>query len=376
MSVVRAKRPHPGRGPGSGNSGGKPFRVTRQPRLDSLGLVDLIPVDPASLEQLRAWQDVTDAVFAADVPDLPPSPFEELVASARTPRASVREERYLLADEGTPVAVARASFPLLDNTEQCPVLVAVHPEHRRRGHGRALFDFLVERARVEGRARLIAEVAEPLVNGDDAPGPAFATSVGATRALDEIRRVLDLDALDEPRLDALEAEARSRSAGYETLSWIGPTPEDLIDGYAQLMGQMSVDAPMGDLDWEPEVWDADRVREQDQLVTDQRRTRLLTAVRHQESGRWVAFSSMGVSKLQYDPAYQWDTIVLHDHRGHRLGMLAKVINLRLLRREVPEARRVVAWNAESNTHMVAINDALGFRPVERLADWVYEIEQP
>jgi hypothetical protein len=153
-----------------------------------------------------------------------------------------------------------------------------------------------------------------LVNGAGAPGPAFATSVGATRALDEIRRVLDLDALDEARLDALEAEARSRSAGYETVSWIGPTPGDLVDDHAQLMGQMSVDAPMGDLEWEPEAWDA--------------------------------------------------------------GRLAKVINPRQLRREVPEARRLVSWNAESNTHMVAINDALGFRPVERLAEWVYEIEQP
>lgn len=338
--------------------------------------VTVTPVDPASLEQLRVWQDVSDAVVAVDVPDLPPSPFEELVATARTPRVSVREERYLLEDEGTPVALGRASFPLLDNTEQSVVHVAVHPAHRRLGHGRALFDVLVERARVEGRTRLLMEVAEPLVNGAGAPGPAFATSIGATRALDEIRRVLDLDALDEARLDALEAEAGSRSAGYEPVSWIGPTPEDLVDDHAQLMGQMSVDAPMGDLDWEPEAWDAGRVREQEQLVADQRRTALLTAVRHQESGRLVAFSSMGVSQLQSDPAFQWDTIVLRDHRGHRLGMLAKVINLRQLRREVPDARRVVSWNAESNTHMVAINDALGFRPVERLAEWVYEIDQP
>jgi GNAT superfamily N-acetyltransferase len=338
--------------------------------------VDITPVAPESLEQLRAFQDVIDAVFAADVPDLPPGPFDELVAAARLPRDSVLEERYLLVDEGTPVAVARASFPLLDNTENCLVLVAVHPAHRRRGNGRALFDFLVERARLEGRTRLLTEVAEPLVNGEGAPGPNFATTIGATRALDEIRRVLDLDALDEARLDALEAEARSRSAGYETVSWIGPTPDSVIDGYAQLMGQMSVDAPTGDLDWEPEVWDADRIREQDQLVSDQRRIALLTAVRHQESGRLVAFSSMGLSKLQFDPAYQWNTIVLREHRGHRLGMLAKVINLRQLLREVPESRRIVAWNAESNTHMVAINDALGFRPVERLAEWVYEIPQP
>ena len=144
------------------------------------------------------------------------------------------------------MAVARASFPLLDNTENCLVLVAVHPEHRRRGHGRALFDFLVERARLEGRTRLLTEIAEPLVDGEGAPGPAFATAVGGTRALDEIRRMLDLDALDEARLDALEAEARSRSIGYETVSWIGPTPDSVIDGYAQLMAQMSVDAPTGE----------------------------------------------------------------------------------------------------------------------------------
>ena len=335
--------------------------------------MDITPVDPESLDQLRVFQDVTDAVFAADVPDLPPSPFEELVATARTPRVSVREERYLLEDKGTPVAAARASFPLLDNTEQCLVLVAVHPAYRRRGHGRTLFDFLVERARVEGRTRLLTEVAEPLVDGDSAPGPAFATRLGATRALDEIRRMLRLDHLDDARLEALEAEARSRSAGYETVSWIGPTPGDLVDDHAQLMGRMSVDAPMGELGWEPEAWDAGRVREQERLLTKQRRTRLMTAVRHEESGRLVAFSALGVSQLRSDPAYQWDTIVLREHRGHRLGMLAKVVNTRLLRKEVPEARRVVTWNAESNTHMVAINDVLGFRPVERLAEWIYEI---
>ena len=352
------------------------IRVTRPAAVDSLGLVDIAVVDPASLEQLRAWQDVTDAVYAADVPDLPNSPFEELVASARTHRQSVREERWLMRQDGSPVGVARASFTLLDNTDQCGVLVAVHPAHRRQGHGRRLFEHVVERVRSEGRARLLTEIAEPLVDGSTSPGPAFATRVGATRALDEIRRVLDLAALDEARLDALEAEARSRSAGYETVTWVSATPDDLVDDQAELMEQMSVDAPMGDLDWERERWDATRIREQERLIADQRRTRLVTAVRHQESGRLVAFTDIGVSQLQPDPAYQWETLVLKAHRGHRLGMLAKVTNLRQLRREFPEAGGVVSWNAESNTHMVAINDALGFRPVERLAEWVYEIAAP
>ena len=113
--------------------------------------MDITPVDPESLEQLRVFQDVTDAVFAADVPDLPASPFEELVAAARTPQTFVRESRWVMHDAGVAVGVARASFFLRDNTDQCAVMVAVHPEHRRRGYGRALFDFLVEKATREGR---------------------------------------------------------------------------------------------------------------------------------------------------------------------------------------------------------------------------------
>ena len=142
------------------------------------------------------------------------------------------------------------------------------------------------------------------------------------------------------------------------------------------MGRMSVDAPTGELDWEPEVWDAARIRELEELIAGQRRTRLVTAVRHQESGRLVGFSSLGFSQMQPDLAYQWDTLVLRAHRGRRLGMVAKTANLRQLLREVPQARRLVAWNAESNTHMVAINDALGFQPVERVAEWVYRIDRP
>ena len=43
----------------------------------------------------------------------------------------------------------------------------------------------------------------------------------------------------------------------------------------------------------------------------------------------------------------------------------KVANLRRLVDEHPEIRTVVTWNAESNAHMLAINDVLGFRPHSR-----------
>ena len=48
------------------------------------------------------------------------------------------------------------------------------------------------------------------------------------------------------------------------------------------------------------------------------------------------------------------------HRGHRLGLLIKVDMLELLAGREPQVRFVQTWNGETNAHMVAINEALGF----------------
>ena len=50
-------------------------------------------------------------------------------------------------------------------------------------------------------------------------------------------------------------------------------------------------------------------------------------------------------------------------------LASKVANLRLLRREQPAAQRIFTWNADSNEHMLAINKAMGFRPVAKWYEW-------
>ena len=63
-------------------------------------------------------------------------------------------------------------------------------------------------------------------------------------------------------------------------------------------------------------------------------------------------------------AWQSTTIVDPSHRGHRLGMAVKVENLIRTCAAEPDLRHVHTWNAEENTHMIAINEAIGFRPVD------------
>jgi len=51
----------------------------------------------------------------------------------------------------------------------------------------------------------------------------------------------------------------------------------------------------------------------------------------------------------------------------------KIANFWQLDREIPGVETVQTWNAQENSHMVAINSALGFRAVERFGEWQIEI---
>ena len=50
--------------------------------------------------------------------------------------------------------------------------------------------------------------------------------------------------------------------------------------------------------------------------------------------------------------------------GHVVGL-----GQALLREAAPGVRWVKTWNTLSNTHMVAVDDRLGFVPVERWTEW-------
>jgi len=52
-----------------------------------------------------------------------------------------------------------------------------------------------------------------------------------------------------------------------------------------------------------------------------------------------------------------------------LGLLLKAHNHRLVREGSPGTRWINTWNAESNPWMVAVNEALGFVPMEYWTEW-------
>jgi GNAT superfamily N-acetyltransferase len=165
----------------------------------------------------------------------------------------------------------------------------------------------------------------------------------------------------------------ARAKGYSLMQWIDRVPDRDVEDLAALMVRMSIDAPHGDLVEEPEVWDIARYRAKEDSAVARGRKRVGTAARDEATGRLVGFTDIGVSTVRSELGYQWDTIVSREHRGHRLGLLVKLANLRLLREVSPKTRYLNTWNADDNAPMVAVNDALGYRPVEVTQEWQLEL---
>ena len=265
-------------------------------------------------------------------------------------------------DEGRPVGAARMSLPLRDNLHLCELELAVHPQARRRGVGRRLLAEVEQRARDQGRTTLLMYADEPPAQVGSSPGRRFAEALGYTWAQEEIPRDLDLP-LDPRRAADLEAACAAYALDYTVQVWRDGCPRELLDDRAELMRRMSTDVPLGSIDIREEKWDGTRFRRHEQRNRAMDRELFSAGAVHRHTGRLVAATDMAVPRTVPERAYQNDTIVLPEHRGHRLGTLVKIAALRCLSSCSPSTRYISTWNAEENAAMIAINDALGSRVV-------------
>ncbi|MQA88210.1 MAG: GNAT family N-acetyltransferase [Streptosporangiales bacterium] len=316
-------------------------------------------VDPRA-DDVRQFFDVYAAAQKVDDPHGPPTSYTDF------------RGRLIWGDTGDPMQTwlgwsddrsrllggYTLMLPKYDNPHLGWVEPVVHPEERRRGHGRTLADHARAQVRESGRRLLAAGAVE------GSPGLAFCDALGAERASIEHRNVLDLADVDEAHIAGLLAEAREAAGGYSVLSWIGEVPKEHLDGVAPLLTAIS-DAPVDQLEWQGEAWSPERVRAVEKSLTDTRARRYTIVARHDASGVLAGLTQLYVSEEHYGWAGQGHTAVLPEHRGHRLGLLMKAAMLPWLREQEPDVRRVVTTNAESNSYMLRVNHLLGYRLLDR-----------
>jgi RimJ/RimL family protein N-acetyltransferase len=324
-------------------------------------LVDIREIDPHDEATLHRWWELAYAVDHVDRPWSWFMAWETTKAMFQTPNGAW--DRILLGafEDGVIVAGANIQAPVYDNTHVAHVWPFVPVDHRRRGIGSALVERAMAIATARGRTSLMTEVFVP--RGADAPGLPFAKRHGFEVGITDGSKLADL-AATEPTWQALAEEAATHHDGYRLVTFHDVVPDELVAGYCTLNGSFNAEAPVGDLDIEPEVFDEARVREKERVFRATSRHEVGT-IAVGPDGTVAGFTEVMVSRHAPERAMQGGTLVSRAHRGHRLGLAMKVANMRALRERFPGCERIITCNADVNAHMNAVNERLGFHEVEQ-----------
>ncbi|WP_238334927.1 GNAT family N-acetyltransferase [Kribbella amoyensis] len=291
---------------------------------------------------------------------------EALIPTARSFAAQLRYgwdgdpgQAFAARDEdGTLVGLIHAEIPTFDNTDLVWFEVDVHPDHRGRGIGTALVRHGEQLARDLGRTSL------GMSHWDLPKAAAFARRNGFEAKAIEVNRRQDLGALDWTVVRALYDEAVRASTAYELVRVDGRLPDELLDGMVAVTESIN-DAPKDDLDIEDDVYSPERLRSYEEAQFQHDRGLYRVIAREKATGVLAGHSTITVERERPWIAEQADTAVAREHRGHRLGALVKTAMLLWMREAEPALTQLDTWNAESNAHMIGINEQLGYRIVAR-----------
>jgi GNAT superfamily N-acetyltransferase len=308
------------------------------------------------------------------------SPAELLPAYAPTP--TERRHGWLVLVDDEPVGRIGVDIPLEAGSRVAFWRIELRRSAWSRGVGARAYELVEQTARDEGRTVLQSWADHPAAEGEQLHPPTGFGSVPRDHAarfylrhghtLEQVERhsVLDLEAAGAAQhIDGLLEGATAASAGYRVVQWELPTPPEFVPGYAWMKSRMATDAPAAGMEFDEEVWDAERLARHERVYLDAGRTMLVTAAQHVDSGDLVAFNELVIGNDRTEPTHQEDTLVLAEHRGHRLGMLVKTAGLVAWRDIAPASPRVHTYNAEENRPMLDINERIGFAPVAYGGAW-------
>ena len=332
-------------------------RVRDGGRVRHPGLVPFVRVQPDDMAQVTAIANIEEAARQVDDPDdFPPIP-EMLAGDLRYGWDLEPGECYLYApgNAAEPVGVLALDLPTRDNLHLVWAQIVVHPDHRRRGHGSAIMNEALRRAREAGRSTIWVGTAE-----DDQGARKFVEGFGFSYASHDARRRQVLADVDQTEVQRLWTAAEEEAADYCLERLRPPIADEVLGELVEVTAAIN-DAPMGELTYEDEKFDVQRLRDFETALVGRGERGYRVIARHHHTGEVGGHTVVATHPLRPEIAGQGDTAVARQHRGHRLGLLLKIDMMRWLAEAEPQLKIIQTWNNADNTYMVNVNEALGYR---------------
>ena len=318
-------------------------------------------------DDVAAVAALAQVVQDDDRPGDPPVSVRELAGRMHHPIPQHLDRTWVARTDGRVIGRVRAVMDRRPANRGFVELedVEVHPDHRRQGVAWSL----VRRA----VADLVAEGASTFMlwPWDDA-GRAFCERLGLTYRQEERQSRLVTAELDIAQQDEWIAAPKAREAGYRVVTFVEPVPAEHLAAWVAAKDAMA-DAPLDDVEWVHEPTTAEWVRVVEE-VHQAREVDVFGSLALAPDGEAAGMSAIFVYRDRPRFAHQEDTAVVPAHRGYGLGRWLKAANLRQALGAVPEIEIVQTYNAESNSPMLDINVAMGFRPARTY--YAYQADVP
>ena len=210
-------------------------------------------------------------------------------------------------------------------------------------------------ARESGRSTIWIGTAE-----DDQGARRFVERFGFRYASHDARRRQVLANVDQTEVQRLWELAEAAATDYSLERLQPPISDEVLTALVEVTAAIN-DAPMGELTYEDEKFDLQRLRDFETAARGRGDRVYRVIARHRDTGEVGGHTVVLTHPLQPELGGQADTAVARHHRGHRLGLLLKIDMMRWLAEAEPQLEIIETWNNVDNTFMINVNEALGYR---------------
>jgi mycothiol synthase len=328
--------------------------------------IEQVDLARTSDDQLRPFVEFAWGRSKEEVPEDPVLPFEAMATRMRmTSRLFVRERWAIWAKPGQLAATLSVSRSTQDNLSIRDLDIEVDPDHRQRGLGKQLLAKAVEACGSAEGLMLQGWTMSRLP-----AGAAFAERIGAKPGLRMRNSQLDLRTIDRA---LIRTWAAIEPAGYRIEFIDGETPDQLMDNVVTAIRAINT-MPREDLQMEDWKITPETVREWERMGRARGQEHRMAVVIEESTDASAAFTELFFDPRVPSILHQGGTATIQEHRGKGIGKWVKARMAQRVLDELPEARYIRTDNAGTNAAMLAINVAMGFRPVWESVVWQIPLE--